>query len=98
MDGRQWVPGKIEHHKPLRSLASSPSAPQGLCFWCRDLGETIKELPMLDAAFIIESDGVIETCGGYIVTEIQEPRSTGEKPTLHRTHCPKPKKRNNTPS
>jgi len=38
-DGDQWVPGNKEHHKPLRSLASSPSAPQGLCFWCPDMAD-----------------------------------------------------------
>jgi len=108
------------------------------------LEETVKELATLDGAFIIRSDGVMETCGTYvrtasqeefelprglgarhhaaaaitavtdsiavtvsestgsvtifragrIITEIQKPRSTTEKPRLMRSRPPQTKKKN----
>jgi DNA integrity scanning protein DisA with diadenylate cyclase activity len=47
------------------------------------LEETIKELATLDGAFIIQGDGVVETCGAYIRTASQEefelPRGLGAR-------------------
>ncbi len=47
------------------------------------LEETIKELSTLDGAFIIQGDGIIETCGAYIRTASQEefelPRGLGAR-------------------
>lgn len=36
------------------------------------LEETVKELSTIDGAFIIRGDGVIETCGAFLKTSIQE--------------------------
>ena len=47
------------------------------------LEETVKELAMLDGAFIISGDGVMETCGSYVRTASQEeyelPRGLGAR-------------------
>jgi DNA integrity scanning protein DisA with diadenylate cyclase activity len=47
------------------------------------LEETIKEMSTLDGAFIVQGDGVIETCGAYIRTASQEefelPRGLGAR-------------------
>lgn len=49
----------------------------------RGLGETIKELSTIDGAFIVRSDGVVETCGAYLKTatpaECELPRGLGAR-------------------
>lgn len=141
--GTIFVIGDADHVIPLtRQLVLNPFKgypPGERNILDYSLEETVKELATIDGAFIIQGDGVLETCGAYIrttgqeefelprglgarhhaaaaittvsdsiavtvsastgsitifsrgriITEIQKPRSTGDRPRLH-THPPTP--------
>ncbi len=144
--GTIFVVGDVDHVLSLtRQLVLNPFKgypPDERNILDYSLEETVKELAALDGAFIIRSDGVIETCGAYlrttgqeefelprglgarhhaaaaitavtdsiavtvsastgtitifrrgrIITEIQKPRSTGDKSRLH-PHIPRHRRR-----
>jgi len=85
--GTMFVVGDTERVLPLtRQLVLNPFKgypPSERNILDYSLEETIKELATLDGAFIIQSDGVIETCGAYIRTASQEefelPRGLGAR-------------------
>jgi diadenylate cyclase len=138
--GAMFVVGDTDRVLPLtRQLVLNPFKgypPEQRNILDYSLEETVKELATLDGAFLVRSDGIVETCGTYIrttsqpdyelprglgarhhaaaaitavtdavavtvsestgsitifrggriITEIQKPRSTGEKPRLLRSH------------
>jgi diadenylate cyclase len=137
--GAMFVVGDTDRVLPLtRQLVLNPFKgypPEERNILDYSLEETVKELATLDGAFLVRSDGIVETCGTYIrttsqpdyelprglgarhhaaaaitavtdaiavtvsestgsitifrggriITEIQKPRSTGEKPRLLRS-------------
>ncbi len=62
MPSENWV-----HHKPLRSLASSPSAPQGLCFCIQGMSRRPTGMPGTEAAVTGEPERV--RAGARLTTE-----------------------------
>jgi len=85
--GAMFVLGDTEHVIPLtRQLVLNPFRgypPNERNILDASLEETVKELATLDGAFIVRSDGVMETCGAYIRTASQEefelPRGLGAR-------------------
>ena len=85
--GTMFVIGDTERVIPLtRQLVLNPFKgypPSERNILDYSLEETIKELSTLDGAFIIQGEGVIETCGAYIRTASQEefelPRGLGTR-------------------
>ena len=85
--GTMFVIGDTERVIPLtRQLVLNPFKgypPSERNILDYSLEETIKELSTLDGAFIIQGDGVMETCGAYIRTASQEefelPRGFGAR-------------------
>jgi len=85
--GTMFVVGDTDRVLPLtRQLVLNPFKgypPSERNILDFSLEETIKELATLDGAFIIQGDGVIETCGAYIRTASQEefelPRGLGAR-------------------
>jgi len=85
--GAMFVVGDIEHVIPLtRQLVLNPFRgypPNERNILDASLEETVKELATLDGAFIVRSDGVMETCGAYVRTASQEefelPRGLGAR-------------------
>lgn len=85
--GTMFVIGDTERVIPLtRQLVLNPFKgypPSERNILDYSLEETVKELSTLDGAFIIQGDGVIETCGAYIRTASQEefelPRGLGAR-------------------
>jgi diadenylate cyclase len=85
--GTMFVVGDTERVLPLtRQLVLNPFKgypPSERNILDYSLEETVKELSTLDGAFIIQGDGVIETCGTYIRTASQEefelPRGLGAR-------------------
>lgn len=85
--GTMFVVGDTDRVLPLtRQLVLNPFKgypPSERNILDYSLEETIKELATLDGAFIIQGDGVVETCGAYIRTASQEefelPRGLGAR-------------------
>jgi diadenylate cyclase len=85
--GTMFVVGDTDRVIPLtRQLVLNPFKgypPSERNILDYSLEETIKELSTIDGAFIIQGDGVIETCGAYIRTASQEefelPRGLGAR-------------------
>jgi DNA integrity scanning protein DisA with diadenylate cyclase activity len=85
--GAIFVIGDTDHVLPLtRQLVLNPFKgypPQERNVLDSSLEETVKELATLDGAFILQGDGVMETCGAYIRTtsqpEYELPRGLGAR-------------------
>lgn len=85
--GAMFIVGDIDRVIPLtRQLVLNPFKgylPSERNILDCSLEKTVKELATLDGAFIIRSDGVIETCGAYVRTASQEefelPRGLGAR-------------------
>ncbi len=73
--GAMFVVGDTDRVLPLtRQLLLNPFKgypPQERNILDYSLEETVKELATLDGAFIVQGDGVVETCGTYIRTTSQ---------------------------
>ncbi len=85
--GAMFVIGDTDRVLPLtRQLVLNPFKgypPQERNILDSSLEETVKELATLDGAFILQGDGVMETCGAYIRTtsqpEYELPRGLGAR-------------------
>jgi diadenylate cyclase len=85
--GAMFVIGDTDRVLPLtRQLLLNPFKgypPQERNILDASLEETVKELATLDGAFIVQGDGIIETCGTYIRTtsqpEYELPRGLGAR-------------------
>lgn len=85
--GAMFVIGDTDHVLPLtRQLVLNPFKgypPQERNVLDSSLEETVKELATLDGAFILQGDGVMETCGAYVRTtsqpEYELPRGLGAR-------------------
>ncbi|MBN2128918.1 MAG: diadenylate cyclase [Sedimentisphaerales bacterium] len=85
--GAMFVVGDTERVIPLtRQFVLNPFRgypPNERNILDASLEETVKELATLDGAFIVRSDGVMETCGAYVRTASQEefelPRGLGAR-------------------